>query len=229
MTILLPLLLLVALIYGPGLWARYVLARYHRPRRDFPGTGGEFARHLLDRLDLREVKVEVAPPGMGDHYDPEAKAVRLGQGYFEGRSLTSVVVAAHEVGHALQDKQAYRPLHARKRLVVSAQTLEKIGAGMLFAIPLVAALLRLPAAGILMFFAALASLGSPVVVHALTLPVEWDASFRRALPLLRAGGYLPEKDYPAARRILTACALTYLAASLSSLLNLWRWLRILRR
>ena len=67
-----------------------------------------------------------------------------------------------------------------------------------------------------------------VVVHLVTLPVEYDASFRRALPILDQGGYLPPEDMPAARRILRACALTYVAASLASLLNLWRWIRFIR-
>jgi Zn-dependent membrane protease YugP len=229
MTLLIPLLLLLGLLYGPRLWARHVLQRYHRPRADFPGNGGEFARHLLDNLGLGEVKLELAPPGVGDHYDPAGKTVRLSETYWQGRSLTSVVVAAHEVGHALQDKIGYAPLQARTRLAGSVQTVEKIGAGLMVAVPVIAAVTRMPAAGLLMFLAGLASLGAPILVHLITLPVEWDASFKRALPLLRQGGYLREQDYPAARRILTACALTYLAASLTSLLNLWRWLRLLRR
>ena len=80
-----------------------------------------------------------------------------------------------------------------------------------------------------MLIAGLASFGSAALVHLITLPVEWDASFRRALPLLDAGGYLSDTDRRHARQILTAAAFTYVAASLASLLNLWRWLRWLRR
>ncbi len=79
-----------------------------------------------------------------------------------------------------------------------------------------------------MFLVGLATLAPSVVVHLATLPVEWDASFRRALPILAANDYLRPEDRPAARRILTACALTYVAGSLASLLNLWRWI-VLRR
>ena len=71
-------------------------------------------------------------------------------------------------------------------------------------------------------------MASEVVIHLVTLPVEFDASFNRALPILDQGGYLPPDDMPAARRILMACALTYVAASLAGLLNLWRWIRFLR-
>jgi len=138
-----------------------------------------------------------------------------------------MVVAMHEVGHAIQDNVGYQPLHARTRLILFAQTAEKIGAGLIMAIPIVALVTRVPAAGELMFLGGLASLGVPVLVHLLTLPVEWDASFRRALPILAE--YLPTEDQHAARRILTACALTYVASSLASLLDFWRWIRILRR
>jgi hypothetical protein len=72
----------------------------------------------------------------------------------------------------------------------------------------------------------IASIGSATLIHLITLPVEWDASFKRALPLLEAGRYIPESDLPAARRILRAAALTYVAGALASLLNLWRWLRL---
>lgn len=71
-------------------------------------------------------------------------------------------------------------------------------------------------------------MASAVVIHLLNLPVEFDASFNRAMPILDQGGYLPRGDLPAARRILTVCALTYVASSLASLLNLWRWIRFLR-
>ena len=99
----------------------------------------------------------------------------------------------------------------------------------MIAIPVITALTRVPTAGIFMFIAGMAILVLPVLIHLVTLPVEWDASFKRALPLLTAGDYIPEDDLPAARRILTACALTYVASALASLLNLWRWIRVLRR
>jgi Zn-dependent membrane protease YugP len=83
--------------------------------------------------------------------------------------------------------------------------------------------------GVLMFLAGIASMGVATIVHFVTLPVEYDASFNKALPILIKGNYIDEKDRPAARRILKAAALTYVAASLASLLNLWRWIAILRR
>lgn len=227
MPILILLLLLIALIFGPQLWAKQILTKYSKPRDDFPGTGGEFAKHLLIQLKIPDIKVEVTE--LGDHYDPIDKAVRLTPDNWEGKSLTAVVTAAHEVGHAIQDHIGYQAFQARTRLVSIAQTAERIGAGLMVMIPIIAIVVRVPAAGILMFLGGLASLGTSVVVHLITLPVEWDASFKRALPILTKGQYLSPQDQRAARRILTACALTYVANSLSSLLNLWRWLAILRR
>jgi len=227
MLFLILLLLLVALIYGPQIWAKRILTKYSKHRDDFPGTGGQLARHLLDKLDMSEVKVEVTESG--DHYDPIEKSVRLSQANWGSQSLTAVVTAAHEVGHAIQDRTAYQPLQARSQLVGIAQLAEKIGAGLMMMIPVIAIIVRIPAAGLLMFLGGLASLGASVVVHLVTLPVEWDASFKRALPILKKGEYISNKDQLAAQQILTACALTYVASSLSSLLNLWRWIAILRR
>ncbi|MDM8566727.1 zinc metallopeptidase [Candidatus Halobeggiatoa sp. HSG11] len=225
MFIIIFLLLLVVVIFGPQMWAKQILTKYSRPRKDFPGTGGEFAQHLLTQLKLHNVKVEISETG--DHYDPIDKVVRLIRPNLEGKSLTAVATAAHEVGHAIQDHIDYKPFQTRIRLVKVAQITEKIGAGLMMMIPVVAIFTRIPALGILMFLGGLMSLGTSVIVHFVTLPVEWDASFKRALPILAK--YISKPDQLASRKILTACALTYVASSLASLLNLWRWLAILRR
>jgi Zn-dependent membrane protease YugP len=218
--------LFLALTLLPALWARAVLRRYGGARDDYPGSGGELARHLLDRHGLHHVQVETT--AQGDHYDPADKTVRLSAENFGGRSLTAVTVAAHEVGHALQDHAGYAPLAWRTRLVRIAQGAEKVGAALMLLLPVLTLATRAPSAGLVVFLAGLASFGGAILVHLVTLPVELDASYRRALPLL-AGGYLPRADLHPARQILTACAFTYVAASLFSVLNLWRWLAILRR
>ncbi len=227
MPLILLLVFLLLLLFGPQWWAKAVLRRHSRPRPDYPGTGGEFARHLLDKFELHTVRVEVAP--QGDHYDPQAKVVRLTPDNLDGKSLTAVAVAAHEVGHALQDHLGYGPLRWRSRLVLLAQRAEKMGVGVMMVLPLVALVTRSPVAGGATFLVGLISIATMAVVHLVTLPVELDASFGRALPLLKAGRYIDEKDERAARQILRACALTYLAASLASLFNVWRWLRLWRR
>jgi len=193
---------------------------------DFPGTGGEFARHLLNRLNLESVVVE--PTMLGDHYDPSTRTVRLSKANFEGRSLSAVVIAAHEVGHAMQDASGYRPLQTRTRLAMLAGKFEKVGVWMMVLAPVMVILVRSPAVVVIEIGVAMIILSMSLVMHLVTLPVELDASFRRAMPLLAAGRYLDDKDLPAARSILRAAALTYVAAAAMTMLNVSRWLRILR-
>lgn len=216
----------LTLFYGPQLWARAVLSRFDRVEY-FSGSGLDLARLLVERMDLAAVKVEATP--LGDHYDPLSKTVRLNQARGERRSLTAVVVAAHEVGHALQHQARYQPLETRTRLIGTAVKMERVGAVLMMGLPVVAAITRVPAAGALMLVGGLLTLCVPVVVHLLTLPTEFDASFKRAMPLLASGEYIPPEDLPAARTILWACALTYVAAALASMLNIWRWIRVLKR
>jgi hypothetical protein len=213
-------------LFGPHLWARHVLNRYNR-REYFSGNGIDLARLVLERLNLNDVKVEVTDTT--DHYDPLQKTIRLTKNTCGRKTLTAVVVAAHEVGHAIQDQAGYKPLKTRTRMIGTAQKLERIGAVIMMAIPVLAALTRAPSIGVLMFLGGLGTLGIPVLVHLVTLPTELNASFNRALPLLSSGDYIPSEDIPAARKILFACALTYVANSLIGLLNVWRWIRILRR
>ncbi len=221
------ILFIVIVVLGPSLWVQTVIKRYRAPRPDYPGTGGEFARHLLDKLDLHDVNVESTDAG--DHYDPQAKCVRLLAEHFDGKSLSAVVIAAHEVGHAIQDASDYAPLRWRSSLGTFAILAEKFGAAFMFAIPLVAGISRAPAAGLATYALGAIIMSLGVVVHIVTLPVELDASFRRALPLLESGRYISDDELPKARWLLRAAAMTYLSQSLSSLLNLWRWVRVFRR
>ena len=217
---------LVVLVAGPGLWARHVLDRYGREEY-FSGTGIDLARILVQDLRLDGVRVETTDKG--DHYDPLEKVVRLNPAMAGKRSLTAVVIAAHEVGHAMQDQSGHGLLRFRTSLVRFGIWAERIGAAAIMVAPLLGAALHVPIVGRLLLVAAVCVLGIPVLVHLVTLPVELDASFSRALPLLRAGRYIPPEDETAARRILTACALTYLAQALASMFNILRWARIFRR
>jgi hypothetical protein len=227
MHIVLLIIILAALILGPGIWVRRVLARYSRPADRYGHTGAETARQLLDAWGLQDVQVEISDSG--DHYDPVARAVRLAGGNYQQRSLTAVTVAAHEVGHAMQHAAGYRPLLWRTRLVRWVSPVEKTGAVLMMATPLIIGLTRVPMAGLLMLLGGLMTLGSAVVIHLLTLPTEFDASFGRALPLLKQQDVLYAGDERHARRLLKAAAMTYVAASLMALLNVARWIAILRR
>jgi len=227
MPFLILILALLALTIGPSLWVQAVIRRYREPANRYPRTGGQTARHLLDTLGLRHVITEVTE--RGDHYDPLAKAVRLMADNFNGRSLTAVTIAAHEVGHALQDARGFGPLRLRTHLVHWVAPIEKIGAGMLMLTPIAGALTRSPYLALIGLAGGVLTLGAGVVVHFLTLPTELDASFMRALPLMKQHGVIRPDDLPRARRLLTAAAFTYVAVALQSLLNIARWWAILRR
>jgi len=226
MVYLIVIVAILLVVFAPAAWAKLVMSSHAHDRPDFPGTGGELARHLLDEAGLQEVPVEVTDHG--DHYDPDKKVLRLSRDNHDGRSLTAVAVAAHEFGHALQDRDSYGPLITRTRLVKSVRPLRRAGSIILFATPILAGLTRSPFLALAQIGAGILVMASAVVIHLVTLPVEFDASFKRALPILERGGYLHQSDLPAARRILKAAALTYVAGSLVSLLNLWRWIRYLR-
>jgi Zn-dependent membrane protease YugP len=219
-------LLLLALVFGPQLLVKRVLRQHGADRPDLPGTGAELARHLLDEANLQSVTVEKTD--LGDHYDPDAHAVRLLPQHHDGRSVAAVAVAAHEVSHAVQHARGETAFMRRLELVRSLIWVERIAGVVLMLTPIVLIVVRSPALAILQVIAGIALLGIRVVVHATTLPVEFDASFGKALPVLVRGRYLGAGDMQAARRVLKAAAYTYVAAALASLLDVARWFRILR-
>lgn len=221
-------IIVLAISVGPQWWARTTFTRYQRELDHIPGTGGELARHLLDRFELAHVKVEETQTG-GDHYDPTTLTVRLGEDNFNNRSLTAIAVAAHEVGHAIQHARNEPRFRLRTQLVKVSQSAQQIGAIAMFAVPVLMAVTHRPQAGILLVLLGLLSMGSATLVHLVTLPVELDASFGKALPILRNGNYIDKKEAAAINRILKAAAMTYVAASLASLVNVGRWITMLRR
>lgn len=219
-------LLLIAVLFGPQWWIRHVLRQHGHERTDLPGTGGELARHLLDEAGLSEVKVEVT--GMGDHYDPEERAVRLLPQHHDGRSIAAVAVAAHEVSHAVQHAGGERGFALRFQLMKRLSWIDRVASGVLLLAPVVFLLVKAPILLVLQVAAGLILLAIRIVVHLATLPVEFDASFTKALPVLARGKYLSAGDLPAARRVLQAAAWTYVAAALATLLDVARWFRMLR-
>ncbi|WP_187968189.1 zinc metallopeptidase [Aquibium microcysteis] len=210
----------------PQLLVRMTISRHATDRPDLPGTGGELARHLLDRFGLGHVRVEATDKG--DHYDPEASAVRLLPQHHGGRSLSAVAIAAHEVAHAIQHGNGERKLALRQRLAKVALFTDRIAGVFFVAAPVLTVVIRSPAALAGAIAIGVALLSVRVVVNLVTLPVETDASFVKALPILKEGGYLSEDDLPAARSVLRAAAFTYVAGALISLINLARWIRLLR-
>jgi uncharacterized protein len=218
--------LLIAVVFGPQWWVRRVLVRHGIDRPDLPGTGAELARHLLDQAGLRGVKVELT--GDGDHYDPQACAVRLTPAHHDGRSIAAVAVAAHEVSHAMQHARAEPAFALRFRLAKNLIWFDRLASAVLLLAPVVFVVIKAPLLLALQVIAGLLLLTIRVVVHLVTLPVEHDASFGKALPVLEQGRYLAASDLPAARSVLRAAAWTYVAAALVALVDIARWFRMLR-
>ncbi|MCF6226686.1 MAG: zinc metallopeptidase, partial [Xanthomonadales bacterium] len=163
-------------IFGPQLWAKRTFKKYSAEQPDMRGTGGELARHLIDRYKLTGVMVEETDHG--DHYDPEAKAVRLSPANFNGKSLTAVAVAAHEVGHAIQDKQNSPLLKNRSKWIEFSQLTEKLASMAMVAMPFLALFSKSPMLTGLIILLAVGSMFVTTIVHLITLPVELDASFK---------------------------------------------------
>lgn len=219
-------LLVFAAVFGPQWWVRHMLAKHAADRPDLPGTGAELARHLLDEAGLQQVTVEQTD--LGDHYDPDALAVRLTPPHHDGRSISAVAVAAHEVSHAVQHARGEPAFKRRYHLVKNLTWIDRVASVILLLAPVVFAFVRAPSLLILQLVAGLALLAIRIAVHVTTLPVEFDASFGKALPVLARGRYLGAGDLPAARDVLKAAAYTYVAAALATLLDIARWFRILR-
>lgn len=222
------LILILVAVFAPQFWVQYVLRKYSEDIDAMPGTGGELAQHLTEKFKLEQVNVEAIEYN-GDHYDPEAQKIRLADDNFHGKSLTAITIAAHEFGHALQHAENYQPLLLRTKLARFSSGAQKIASLLLVCLPFTFLLVKVPLFSLLILLSGLTIMLLPVILNLFTLPVEFDASFNRALPILEKGNYLPDSAMPIARKILMAAALTYVAASLASLLNFYRWIAILRR
>ena len=182
-------------------------------------TGAEIARAILDSNNCRDVRIERVSGSLTDHYDPENNVLRLSSEVYGSTSIAALGVAAHEAGHAIQDAQDYAPLRIRANLVPVAN----IGSGM--AIPLFMM-------GLLMSWEPLTKLGIfafafSVLFYVVTLPVEFNAS-RRAVTVL-ASGYLPQDEVKGVKAVLSAAALTYVAAALQAVLQLLRLVLLANR
>ncbi|MGX5174400.1 zinc metallopeptidase [Aliikangiella sp. IMCC44653] len=220
-------IIIVLLVFGPQWWVRFVLKKHHKVLDNMPGTGGEVAAHLLHVYQLDQVKLETTQSGT-DHYDPESNSVRLSPEYFNGKTLTSIAVAAHEVSHAIQFNRNEPVTVLRRRYLSKAVLIQKVGAGMLMGLPLLGLIVKIPHAIFVYALIGLLVMLSSVFIHAAILPEEWDASFNKALPILEKGNYVPSEYLPAIRQVLKACALTYVAAALANVLSLWRWFALFR-
>lgn len=181
-------------------------------------TGAQAARAILQANGLYDVRIEPVGGQLSDHYDPRDRTVRLSEGVYHGNSLASLAVAAHETGHAVQHATGYFPLQLRSTFVPVANFGSSLGPMLILAgifIPAFDWLLRL---GIMAFSLA-------VLFQLITLPVEFNAS-HRAMAMLQSNGMLAQDEAKGARKVLSAAALTYVAAALTAVLELLRFIMI---
>ena len=217
------LLLIPALIFA--MWAQWRVQHTYtemsKVRAANGMTGTAMAKSIMRMNGVTDVGVEEVGGMLSDHYDPRSKIVRLSAPIGRGDSLASIAVAAHEVGHVLQDAQGYVGLRLRSALapvasIGSMAAFPLFFIGLLFNVPgLSKTLMDL---GILFFSAA-------VLFHLVTLPVEFDAS-RRALVQLTSSGSIAPQEVAGAKKVLDAAALTYVAAAAMAALQLVRLLMI---
>lgn len=199
-------------------WINNAYRRWSRVPLINGKSGAEVARTMLDENGLSSVAIEQVGGNLTDHYDPRSRVLRLSEAVYSGRSVASAGVAAHEAGHAVQHARAYAPAALRQALVPAAN----IGSQMSWILIMMGFFLN--ASGLILVGALV--FGAAVLFQLVTLPVEFDAS-RRAVATLSAG--LPPEQAAGARNVLTAAAMTYVAAALVSILQFAYFLGLARR
>jgi Zn-dependent membrane protease YugP len=216
------LYLLPGLLLGMYAQARLTstYARYKNEHLSSGMSGSEAARAILDHAGLSGVAVNAVQGHLTDHYDPAKKALFLSEENYYGRSISAVGVAAHEAGHALQHKVSYAPLHLRMALVPVTNIATQASMFLFFG-GLILGFMK-------MALVAVAIYGVVAVFQLVTLPVEYDAS-RRAKKQLLSSGIVNDRESRAVASVLSAAALTYVAALVSAVVTLLYWLSILNR
>jgi len=200
-------------------WVNGAFRRWSKVPLATGSTGGEIARRMLDEAELQHVGIEVVGGSLTDHFDSRSNVLRLSQAVYSGATVASAGVAAHEAGHAVQHARSYAPARVRSALVPAAN-LGSQAAWIMIPLGLILNLSGLMWLGVLLFAFA-------VLFQVVTLPVEFDAS-RRALAFLSADA-LPIEQVGGARQVLTAAAMTYLAATLIAVVQLLYYVGIARR
>lgn len=213
------ILLIPAIILA--IWARMKVSSTFAKFSKIPAasgiSGAQAAKSILEHNGLYDVKIEAVEGKLSDHYDPRSKTVRLSTDNYKGKSLSAIAVAAHEVGHAIQDHKGYMPLKLRHTILPATN----LGSWAAFPLFFIGFLFNTPVLmdiGIVLF-------AGVVIFHFVTLPVEFNAS-NRALAQLGSNGMLVETEIRGARKVLNAAAMTYVAATAVALIHLIRLLLI---
>ncbi|MCI5144826.1 MAG: zinc metallopeptidase [Candidatus Electrothrix sp. AR3] len=216
--------LLILALNVPQWWVRYVLWRHSKYIEDMPVNGSELARHLVSRFELTDVSVKKGKEDE-NYYSPTDKEIVLCPNVYEGKSITAVSVAAHEVGHAIQFIKNEPVSKLREKYLDKSFKIKRIGRIILLIIPFGINFIKLPV--ILFPVVGIITMIASVCMYFAILPEEYDASFNKALPILKEG-YISTEHLPAAKSILEAAAYTYVASAFSDIVNLWRWFKFVK-
>jgi Zn-dependent membrane protease YugP len=215
------------IILAPGmllaLWAQAKVKSTYAAASEVPVrtgvSGASAARRILDNHGLHDVAIEPSPGGtLSDHFDPRHNVLRLSGPVYQGRSLAAVGIAAHEAGHAIQQATSYGPLAIRNGLVPLAATGSSLSMG-IFVIGLVLSWMGSTSIGPTLIIGAIVLFSIGVLFQLINLPVEFDAS-RRALHALNESGIVSTAEVEPVRKVLSAAAMTYVAATLTAILTL---------
>ncbi|MBR5662237.1 MAG: zinc metallopeptidase [Bacilli bacterium] len=213
----LDIILIIAILTVPAIAQAFITVRYKK----YSGidnsqklSGFETARKILDANGLSQMDIVAVPGSLTDHYDPSRKVVRLSQSNFNDNSIAAMAVAAHECGHAIQDKEGYFMMKLRSAIV----PVVKIGTGVSYIIIAIAFLFEI----LQLFYIGIACSCLGLLFQLITLPVEFDASNRAGKQLSKLG-LIDKNDKSGTKKVLGAAAMTYVAGMLSSLLVILRY------
>lgn len=209
---------MVLLAFGAQLMVKTSYSKYSKMANRKGLTGAQAAQALLRSNGVYDVRIERVSGELTDHYDPKANVIRLSQGVYDSSSVAAVGIACHEAGHALQYSSEYAPIKLRMTIIPICNVASNI-AFPLFLIGFILNFYELALAGVVAFAVA-------TLFQLVTLPVEFNAS-RRAMETIRSEGLLYDDEAAGARKVLTAAAMTYVAALAVSLANLLRFVLLL--
>ena len=229
--ILLPLFI-IFLIYFPYFYVRYIYQNYNKSLELMPFNGKEFADKILNDQGLKEVQIEPQKVSLQNFYNPENKSIGIEDDLLNKKSLTALSIIAHEVGHAIQHKENYKPLIQRHDLLEKTvlfrtigSSIVTLGVGPIFAFTHSFYLTLIATVIALLFFCI------EIFINLFTLKCEYDASFNRAMPILKKN--VPKEYMDQCKKVLNAAALTYVANSIIRVLSLrnffYIFLRLLKR
>ena len=216
MIIMVVIFLFFIITFAPIVWVNYVFKKNDKILPNMPFDAYEFGEQLIKELKLSNVRIEKTL--IGDHYDLDEKKVKVHEDRFKRKSLTSISVICHEIGHAIQHSENYSPLITRTKLVKNTQWINKISMYLIYiGFPVIFATGLLSLIKVCVLLILLSAL-TGVIVHLITLEVEFDASFNKAYPIIKQK--IPEVYHDSCRSVLRAAAFTYVVGVFKNLISL---------